>query len=264
MAGARCRSRTAAVNGTGAVREAQGEQSSILSSGTTVMRAVDELADVRDPAWPELAAELANAPVPLEVLPIEADLGRECLYRIQVTAASRLGALAVNTGGLLVDHGWLRVLGGGNESRGLASLAQAAGLDGTVPLPPASFFVGHDAIGGRFEINGTDPESIDRPGAPGELCYLGPHTGGWESLEVGHGDWLSWIADGFTTEFYAHVRWPGWTEEVQDLPLSHGIAVFPFLWSREAMDDLAATTRTPVELDALFNLHEQFAEAFNA
>jgi hypothetical protein len=61
------------------------------------------------------------------ILPVAADAGRDCLYRLQVSTRSRLGALALHTGGLVVDDGWLRVLGGG-DGAGLPPLAQANGL----------------------------------------------------------------------------------------------------------------------------------------
>ena len=34
------------------------------------------------------------------------------LSRLQVTARSMMGALALSSGGMLVDHGWVRLLGG--------------------------------------------------------------------------------------------------------------------------------------------------------
>lgn len=105
------------------------------------MRPVDDLVDTTDPAWPELRAALAAAAVPVEVLPIEAEAGRRCLYHLQVTARSRLGALALHTGGLLVENGWLRVLGGGSRERGLPGLDEANGLSG-VPQPQTGRAVG--------------------------------------------------------------------------------------------------------------------------
>jgi hypothetical protein len=135
-----------------------------------------------------------------------------------------MGALARHTGGLLVDDGWLRVLGGGDE-RGLPSLAQANGLPGD-EQPPAALMVGHDVLGGRFEVNGPDPAATGRPGNPGEVCYFGPDTLAWESLGAGHGAWLSWIAGGGITEFYQALRWPTWRAEIRDLPLTHGITVY--------------------------------------
>jgi hypothetical protein len=91
------------------------------------VRPIEELVNVDEPAWPELLAELEAAPVPIEILPIDGDAGREALYRLQVTARSRLGAMALHTGGLLVEGGWLRVLGGGHPARGLPGLAEANG-----------------------------------------------------------------------------------------------------------------------------------------
>ena len=92
-----------------------------------------------DPAWPQLEKELLANPE-ITVLPIVPAAGRESLHRLQVTTRSRMGALALHTGGLLVDHGWLRVLGG------------------------------------RFEVNGPEPATVGRPGRPGEVCYFGRTT----------------------------------------------------------------------------------------
>ncbi|UUU44910.1 DUF2625 domain-containing protein [Streptomyces sp. NBC_00162] len=46
------------------------------------------------------------------MLPGDINEGRRCLLQMQVTGRSVLGALALHTGGLLVDDGWVRVFGG--------------------------------------------------------------------------------------------------------------------------------------------------------
>ncbi|AVT35572.1 DUF2625 family protein [Plantactinospora sp. BB1] len=222
------------------------------------MRPVDDLIHTPDPAWPVLEAELAALGPAVEVLPVDPEAGRACLHRLQVTARSRLGALALHTGGRLVDGGWLRVLGGGSPERGLPSLAEANGLPGD-GQPPAALLVGHDVLGGRFEVSGADPAAIGRPGEPGEVCYFAPDSLEWEELGCGHGAWLSWIAAGGTAEFYESQRWPGWRAEVEQLPASHGLAVYPFLWSSEAHDDLAATARRPAPLRELFAIQDEAA-----
>jgi hypothetical protein len=124
--------------------------------------------------------------------------------------------------------------------------------------------VGHDVLGGRFEVNGADPAQLGRPGNPGEVCYFAPDTLEWESLGAGHGAWLSWIAGGGTAQFYESLRWPGWQAETRALPLSHGITVYPFLWSREAHQNLAATTRSPAPISELFSLQDDFSARFVA
>lgn len=221
------------------------------------MRPVEALVNVPDPAWPALHDELAAAPVGIQMLPIDDAAGRRCLYQIQVTTRSRLGALAMHTAGLLVDGGWLRVLGGGDQERGLPSLAQANGLDDGPRLSPA-FVVGYDILGGQFEINGADPAGIGRPGEPGQVCYFGPDTLRWHCLGFGHGAWLSWIATGNTTVFYASMRWPGWREETEALDLTQGITMYPFVWSKQAQADLGGTSRRPVPIAEIFGIQEEF------
>ena len=211
---------------------------------------------VDEPAWPELKAALHGDPG-IVVLPVTQTAGQDCLHRLQVTARSYLGALALHTGGLLVDHGWLRVLGGGSE-RGLPSLAHANQVPAGTQSPPP-LLVGHDVLGGRFEVNGRDPAAVGRPGEPGDVCYFAPDSLEWEGLSVGHAGWLTWIAAGGHTAFYESLRWPGWQEETRELPLTHGIAVQPVLWSHEARRDLAATHRRPVPMHELFVLQQDFA-----
>jgi hypothetical protein len=48
------------------------------------------------------------------VLKVDRAAGERALVGLQVTSQSPLGAIALETGGLLVDHGWIRVLGGGS------------------------------------------------------------------------------------------------------------------------------------------------------
>ncbi|WP_276615535.1 DUF2625 family protein [Streptomyces sp. A1136] len=59
--------------------------------------------------------------------------------------------------------------------------------------------------------------------------------------------------------FYAGLRWPGWREEAGALGPSQGIAVFPFLWSKEAHSDLAATSRRPVPMREVLGVAADFA-----
>jgi hypothetical protein len=221
------------------------------------LKDVEDLVGVPDPAWPELAAELAACPVPLTILPVDADAGRDCLRRLQVTARSRLGALALHTGGLVVDHGWLRVLGGGHPERHLPSLAEE--LEASMP-PNTALLVGYDVLGGRFELTGPDPEAAGRPGEPMQVCYFAPDTLEWECLGFGHSTWLSWIAAGRTPQFYNSLRWPGWETEVGPLRLHEGISVVSFLWSKEAHDNLGGTSRAVVPIAELFDLQEDMAQ----
>ena len=75
------------------------------------MRELTELIEVDDPAWPELQALFAACPMPLTVFAPDPGESTRGLRQLQVTARSMLGGLTLNTGGLLVDDGWVRVFG---------------------------------------------------------------------------------------------------------------------------------------------------------
>ena len=220
------------------------------------MRELSELTNVADPAWPELHAELSAGPVWL--FPGDPRQGQDCLYRLQVTAASALGALVLHSGGLAVDGGWLRVFGGAAVPGGPPSLAQVNRMFDPNWRPEAGLIVGHDVLGGVFALNGVNPPAFGRPGEPGQMVYFAPDTLEWQELEVGHSTWLSWLASGGTAQFYADLRWPGWENEIRVLAPWQGLAVYPFLWSEEAQANLAATTRRPVPMPEILGMHAEF------
>ncbi|MGW2938501.1 DUF2625 family protein [Streptomyces sp. NPDC001156] len=227
------------------------------------MREIDQLVNVDDPAWPELQGMLGASPVPVQVLPADVDEGRRSLLQMQVTARSVLGGLTLNTGGLVVDNGWVRVFGGGSAAdRGLPSLAQVNRFPtdfDPVWVPAAGLVVGHDVVGGVFALNGGDPAAVGRPGAPGQMTYFAPDTLEWEAMEMGHSGWVSWLLSGQLETFYDRLRWPGWREEAAALAFSQGISVYPFLWSKEAHADLAATSRRPVPMREVIGVAADFA-----
>src|SRR5690606_11825867 len=192
------------------------------------VRTAAELAAVEDPAWPTLSRMLGRAGV--EVVPPPA-WSLEVLYRLQVTVRSTLGALALHTGGVLVDGGWLRIIGGGGA--GLPDLATVNGLGEPGPdsVAPAVLVVAYDVLGGTFAINGGG-----LPGPLGNVHYFAPDSLSWVDLGFGQAAFLEWAVSGGTTEFYAPVRWPGWYEEVGGVRLDEGLSLYPPLWSEEGRD----------------------------
>lgn len=202
------------------------------------MRELPDLINVPDPAWPGLARMLLHQHPRARTLPIEPAAGERCLYRLQVTARSTLGAIALHTGGLTVQHGWLRILGGGGRT--LPSLADANGLDDPTPSSgtPPLLLVAFDVLGGRFAINGGG-----LPGDPYEVCYWGPDTLEWEPLAFGYTDFFHWTMTSGLDDFYAELRWDGWQEEVAAVPLSSGLSVYPPLHTQESRPVDAASRR---------------------
>ncbi|GAA4218124.1 DUF2625 family protein [Actinocatenispora rupis] len=209
------------------------------------------------PSWPDVSATLSDSAVSVEVLPVDPGAGEACLRRTGATVDSWLGAMAMHTGGLLVDHGWLRVYGGGSPARRLPDLAEVN------PDPEASGYllVGADVLGGRYVIRGRDPEpdaaGVVLPGKPGEICYLGPDTLRWEPLEWTYRDWLSLMLGGAVADFYHDLRWPGWEAEAPGVPLDRLLSLYPPVYTKEGRAGLADAERQAVPADELYGLIDE-------
>jgi hypothetical protein len=220
--------------------------------GEGQMRSSDELVKVENPAWPWVQGLIDEATTDVSVNPPPSD-SASCIWALQVTAASTLGALAVHTGGMKVDHGWLRILGGGGSD--LPDLATANGL--SVPpsarTQPPMLVVGYDVLGGRFALNGGA-----LGGDPGEVNYWGPDTLEWQPIGASHSGWLEWFLSGGLAEFYASLRWPGWEAEVAATTGQQGIAVFPPPFTEQGRD-LASASRRVVPFDEILGMNEEFA-----
>lgn len=172
----------------------------------------DAIAIVRD--W------IAMAPTAIELLPCEAAAGQRTLEALQVTTRSPLGAVAFHTGGIRVDHGWLRILGAGSPELPRA-LDLWNGLGGARRCAEG-LLVGDDAVGGFFAWFE----------APRTVHYLAPDALDWLDLELGYSAWLSWCLTEPPAPFYADLRWDGWEREVATLRPDEGILVSPPLWTK--------------------------------
>ena len=77
-------------------------------------RSLKELITTGDPGWPLVQEWIAAACNQVEVLVADRARGEEVLLHLQVTTRSPMGTIALETGGILIDHGWLRFLGSGH------------------------------------------------------------------------------------------------------------------------------------------------------
>ena len=213
------------------------------------MRDLSELLAAPSPAWPLIQSWIAEASNPVEVLPPNAGARAESLLAIQVTVGSVLGAIVYETGGLLVDHGWVRILGAGHPrlTRSIASWNTGRTIRRLGETPPF-FLVADDVLGGFFAINGGAFAA-----EPGHVCYLAPDTLEWESLGIPHSQFVMWLLGGDLAKFYEGNRWAGWQEEVEALSGDMAYSFYPFL-SAEA-ESIDARSRMPVPIEELYRLH---------
>jgi len=204
-------------------------------------RTLKELIDTQEPAIDLLRQLAADAEVPCELLPPGPERENALLY-LQVTTHSTLGALAYDTGGILVDNGWLRWLGSGHPK-----LPRTINDWNSTRTDGAFYLIGDDAAGGFFAING---------GAFGDdlgsVYYWSPDNLEWESLNAGHTDVVAAFFTNYLEEFYKDLRWSTWREDIQDLASDRGYFFFPFLWTREG--SLEGSNRSTVPMSELWSV----------
>jgi hypothetical protein len=213
------------------------------------MRPLSELINTQDPAWPEVQQWIAKASNAVEVLPANDKDRESALLATQVTTRSPMGAIVYETGGLLMDHGWLRILGSGHPRlpRSLAAWNEGRTMFGD-GNPPGYLLVADDVLGGFFAINGGSlgPEL-------GSLFYFAPDSLKWECLNRGYSEILLWWLQGDVAAFYESLRWPGWEQEVNTVGGDQAIFIFPFLSTKGP--PLEERHHGIVPISELFTLH---------
>lgn len=203
---------------------------------------VKDLIEDENDAWAEVSRMLEKGGNPYAIVPNETAAGEEALYRLQVSTRSYLGTVAYRTGGILFDHGWIKLLGAGGAGihgsltfwNGLQEEAVTESLEGVL-------LVAYDAAGGFFALD------AGRFGRTGHVCYFAPDTLEWESTELAYSGFLSWLAEGDLGLFYETFRWEGWQEAVRQLGAGRVFAYYPPLWSREGSGETSSKTPIPVE-----------------
>jgi hypothetical protein len=213
------------------------------------VRTLEQLIDSEEPGIALVRSWIAGAKNPTETLPVERSAGERSLVALQITSRSPMGAIALETGGLLIDHGWVRVLGGGtlrlpraiHEWNGISAGRGALRLPGAV-------LVADDAVGGFFAINGGGI-----PGARGHVFYFSPTTLEWEDIAPSYSDWLVRMLDGDLKKFYEGMRWPGWEKEVATLAGDRAFSIYPFLFA--AGPAVAKRSRRAVPIEELWRLY---------
>jgi hypothetical protein len=213
-----------------------------------VKRSLEELVDRVDPAWPLVQGWVAQAKHPVELLS-PAETAGDSLVALQVTTRSPLGALIFHTGGVLVDHGWLRLLGSGHPRlpRSLPRWNFACGMVES-DTPPPAVLIADDVVGGFFALNGGRFAAEGR-----SVWYLAPDTLEWEDTEKGYSDFVYWSLVGDLDGFYGSHRWRGWQDDVAQVAGDAAFNFYPPLATAGGVID--QRYRAIVPLTELFRLH---------
>lgn len=163
-----------------------------------------------------------------------------------------MGAIVYMTGGLLVDDGWIRILGSGsaqlnrtlpdwNKNKTLKDSTDTSGF----------YLVADDAIGGFFILNGgIFGKDI------GKVYYFSPDNLEFEPLELTYSGFLLFCFSNNLDEFYEGYSWKDWRKDVSRLLGEEVYSFFPPLWTKEGKDFSKNSRKAiPVEEQFSFNIH---------
>lgn len=223
------------------------------------MRLLNELIATEEPAWTDFVKPwIQEATNPVEVLPRNAQRAENALYQTQVTTRSPMGAVIYETGGILIDHGWIRILGSGSEklNRNVMDWNKGKTYEQHGEQMPY-LLMADDVLGGFFAINagGLSKEDI------GKVFYFAPDDLLWSPTELTYTEFLFFCFSGNIQQFYQHFYWTGWKKEIASLDGNTGISCFPFLCTKEG-SDINKVSRKAVPIEELWALHMDLKRQF--
>ncbi|MDB6063873.1 MAG: hypothetical protein JWR26_81 [Pedosphaera sp.] len=214
------------------------------------MRSLSELKSTDDPGIKKIREWVKGATNDCLLLPPSQNRD-QILLQSQVTTRSTIGAIAYETGGVLVDGGWLRFLGSGHPkiTRTLPDWNQGRSS--------GYYLVADDVVGGFFAINGGAFGADTK-----KMYYWAPDSLEWEALGIGFTDFFIGALSNRVADFYADLRWATWRKDIAAISGDQCFSFYPFLWTKEG--SLTASHRGEVlaqeAFDAKVHLAQQIKE----
>jgi hypothetical protein len=155
------------------------------------MKSLEELVNTEDPFFNIMNKWVLESKNEVVILSPSSNR-TQILQDVQVTTHSIPGSLIYHTGGILIDHGWIRILGSGNEAfpRDVHSWNSESNGSGL-------YLIADDVAGGIYAINGGEFS-----GEMNAIYYWAPDSMEWEDLELKFSDFFAWLLSGDLDRFY--------------------------------------------------------------
>lgn len=224
--------------------------SSLTTLAQTKMRTLDELINKEDPGWTFVKEWIDTAINKVEILPVDTAKANEVLLQTQVTTRSPMGAIIYMTGGLLIDNGWIRILGSGSPklSRTIPEWNKGKSFK-DFGETPSFLLIADDVIGGFFILNGG---GLGKD--LGKVYYFSPDNLEFEPLDLTYTEFLSFCFNNNLDEFYKGYRWTNWKEEVGKLSGDKVFNFVPMLWTKEGKD-INNVSKRAISIEEQYNLN---------
>ncbi len=225
----------------------------LMTFGQTKMRTTDELINKADPGWKLVKEWIDSAKNKVEILPIDTLKAKDALYKTQVTTRSPMGAIIYMTGGLLIDNGWIRILGSGSEklNRSLPEWNKGKAFKDFGQQAPF-LLIGDDVIGGFFLLNGGGLGND-----LGKVYYFSPDNLEYEPLDLTYTDFLNFCFNNNLDEFYKGYRWTNWESDLANLKGDQVYNFFPYLWTKKGKD-INKVLKKAVPIEEQYSLNLDF------
>ncbi|GAB1266744.1 DUF2625 domain-containing protein [Aurantivibrio infirmus] len=211
------------------------------------MKTLEELINKEDPFINVMKEWVSEAKNHVEILS-PSENHDQILLNVQVTTHSILGSLIYHTGGVLIDHGWVRILGSGNTdfARDIHNWNQ--------PIKQGIYLVADDAAGGFYAINGGAFS-----GDMNSIYYWAPDSFEWEPLDLLFSDFFGWLLSGDLDNFYEGIRWDSWQSDIKNITTDQCYTFYPPLWSDQGSSNVSHRGVVPVKeaLDIKYDLLSQ-------
>ncbi|OOF56992.1 DUF2625 domain-containing protein [Rodentibacter myodis] len=217
------------------------------------MQTLEQLTLPEHSAWPTLSQWIAQARNDCQVIKKDQGSAEREIFTMQMPTSSPMGSVIYETGGILIHHGWLRILGSGSFKlpRGLMdwNFSKSFSESGE---KPQYLLVADDVIGGYFALNGG---SLGQ--ALGKIYYFSPKDLSWHNLNFTYTEFLAWALNGDLEAFYQGLFWQGWQEDVKQLD---GNQVFVFTPDLAEDKNRAIDQRQKREVNIETHYNAAFAE----
>ena len=227
-----------------------------ITKGQIKMKPLTELISKESNTWNEITKQIKEAKNFVLVLPKSAGKSDSALFQAQVSTRSPMGAVIYETGGILIDRGWIRILGSGskNLTRTLMSWNKGKSFN-ELGEQPSFLLIADDVLGGFYAINGGGIDSL----GIGKVFYFSPDDLRWSNLQLSYSDFLNFCFQGNLNEYYKNFRWTTWKKDINIVNGDSGFSIFPFLWSKEGKN-INKSIKKIVPINDLWDLYFKTAD----
>jgi hypothetical protein len=221
----------------------------LFQAAFSQMKPLEELTSQEESSWRLVEEWIGKAKNDVEILERDSIKADTALYRLQMNTSSLMAAVVYESGGILVDNGWIRILGSGSDKlkRSLPEWNKGKSFD-EYGEGMAFVLIADDVVGGFYALNGGQfgDEGI------GQVFYFAPDNIKWEPLGIEYSDFIYWAFTGDIGQFYEGLRWKNWEEEVLAMGADKAMSFSPYLWTKYV--DLEKLSRKAVSMKEMWEI----------